>query len=132
MIRENIGYDALLAECPANQEMINEIVELMTETVCSRRAYLRISGDSFPAAVFRSRFLKLEGEHIRFGLDCMQENTPKVRNIRQYLLAVLFNAPTTISSYYSARVNHDMAPRAGRAGSAAPAFERGAAFFVGS
>ena len=111
MIQENIGYDALLAERPADQEMIDEIVELMTETVCSRRAYLRISGDSYPAAVVRSRFLKLEGEHIRFVLDCMQENTTKVRNIRQYLLAVLFNAPTTISSYYSARVNHDMAPR---------------------
>lgn len=109
MIQENIGYDALLAERPADQEMIDEIVELMTETVCSRRAYLRISGDSYPAAVVRSRFLKLESEHIRFVLDCMQENTTKVRNIRQYLLAVLFNAPTTISSYYSARVNHDMA-----------------------
>lgn len=80
----------------------------MTETVCSKRRTLRIAGDTYSAEVVRSRLLKLNGDHIRFALDCMRENTTKIKNIRQYLLTVLFNAPVTISSYYSARVNHDL------------------------
>ena len=68
----------------------------------------RIAGSDFPHEVVRSRFLKLTSEHIRFVMDCMKKNTTDVRNMKQYLLTVLFNSPTTINNYYTAQVNHDM------------------------
>lgn len=66
-------------------------------------------GDDYPAELVKSKFMKLDGEHIRFVLDCMRENTTKIRNIKQYLKAALFNAPSTIGNYYTSLVAHDMA-----------------------
>lgn len=108
LIQQNIDYELLTQERPEDTELIDEMVELMTETVCSKRKSIRVAGESIPSDIVRSRLLKLNGDHIRFALDCMRENTTKIKNIRQYLLTVLFNTPTTISSYYSARVNHDL------------------------
>lgn len=108
LILENIEYDYLCREFSTYREDLDEIVELMVETVCSTRKQIRVSGSDYPAQVVKSRLLKLDSEHIRFVFDCLKQNTTKVRNIRQYLLAVLFNAPTTIGNYYSALVNHDM------------------------
>ena len=108
VIRENIGYDELTAEQPGSIEMIDEMVEIMTETVCSKRKTIRVAGESLPTSIVSSRLMKLTDEHIRFALYGMKENTTKIRNIRQYLLTVLYNAPTTISSYYTAKVNHDL------------------------
>lgn len=110
LIRENIGYDQLLLDSPEDGPLIDELVEIMAETVCTKRKTIRIGGSPYVADVVRSRLLKLDGEHIRFVLDCMKDNSTQIRNIRQYLLAVLFNAPTTISSYYAARVSHDLGP----------------------
>ena len=84
-------------------------VEIMLDAVCSRKPFLRIGGDDKPASVVKSQLLKLNSEHIRFVQDCMHENTTKVRNIRQYLLASLYNAPMTIENYYSALAQHDIA-----------------------
>lgn len=108
VICENIEYDILRQQYPYDVDSIDEIVELMLEVVCAKRKYTRVAGTDFPHEVVRSRFLKLNSEHIQFVLKCMQENTTKVRNIKQYLLTVLYNAPTTISNYYSALVNHDL------------------------
>lgn len=108
LIKENISYEILRQDMPYDCDRLDEIVELMVETVCSTRKQIRVSGSDYPAQVVKSRLLKLDGEHIRFVFSCLKENTTKVRNIRQYLLAVLFNAPTTIGNYYSALVNHDM------------------------
>ena len=108
IIKENIGYDYLLQDLPYDHDRIDEIVELMVETVCSGRKSIRVAGNDYPKEVVKSRLLKIDGEHIKFVFDCLRENTTKVRNIRQYLLATLWNAPTTIGSYYSALVNHDM------------------------
>ncbi len=108
LIRDNIGYDELTAEAPAETELIDELVQIIAETVCSRRKTIRIGGEPFFLDVVRSRLLKLNGEHIRFVLHCMRENTTQIRNIRQYLLTVLFHAPSTIGNYYSARVSHDL------------------------
>jgi hypothetical protein len=88
--------------------MLDEIQELMTEVCCSRRPFIRIGGEEKPSQIVKSRFMKLDGEHIRYVLNCFAENTTKVRNIKQYLLAALYNAPMTIGSYYTALVNHDM------------------------
>lgn len=107
-ICENIGYDILCERHPYDTESINEIVELLVETVCAKRKYTRVAGSDFPQEVVKARLLKLDSEHIEFVLSCLKENTTKVRNIKQYLLAVLYNAPTTISNYYSSLVNHDM------------------------
>ena len=108
LILENIEYDHLCREFTTSREDLDEIVELMVETVCAKRKTTRIAGSDFPHEIVRSRFLKLTSEHIRFVMDCMQKNTTEVRNMKQYLLTVLFNAPTTISNYYTAQVNHDM------------------------
>ena len=108
LVLENIEYDHLCREFATYREDLDEIVELIVETVCARRKTTRIAGADFPHEVVRSRFLKLDSEHIRFVMDGMQKNTTEVRNMKQYLLAVLFNAPTTISNHYTVQVNHDM------------------------
>ena len=90
-------------------DRLDEIVDLMLETVCTRRKTIRIAGDDYPAELVKAKFMKLDSEHIRFVLDCMRENTTKIRNIKQYLRAVLFNAPSTIGNYYTSLVAHDMA-----------------------
>ena len=108
LILENIEYDYLCREFATYREDLDEIVELMVETVCARRKTTRIAGSDFPHEVVRSRFLKLDSEHIRFVMDSLQKNTTEVRNMKQYLLTVLFNAFTTISNYYTSQVNHDM------------------------
>ena len=88
--------------------VLDELVELMVDTVCSRRETIRIAGDDYPAEVVKSRFLKLDSSHIEYVLDRMRENTTYVRNIKKYLLAALYNAPATIDSYYASLVNHDL------------------------
>lgn len=108
LIKENIDYDILLSELPYDHDRLEEILELLVETVCSTKKYIRVAGSDYPAEVVRSRLLKLDMEHIRFVFDCLKENTTKIRNIKQYLLTSLYNAPTTIGNYYSALVQHDL------------------------
>ena len=109
IIKDNIEYDILLQDMKFDHDRLNEIVDIILETVCTSRKKIRIAGDDYPAELVKSKFMKLSSEHIRFVLDCMQENTTKIRNIKQYLKAVLFNAPSTIDSYYTSLVAHDMA-----------------------
>ena len=108
VIKDNIEYPYLIQDKSVDKGMLDEIVSLMLETVCTRRKMIRIAGDDYPAELVKSKFMKLNSSHIRFVLDCMHQNTTKIRNIKKYLLAVLFNAPNTIDSYYTALVNHDM------------------------
>lgn len=109
IIKENIDYDILIQDMKFDGDRLNEIVDLMLETVCTRRKTIRIAGDDYTAELVKAKFMKLDAEHIRFVLDCMKENTTKIRNIKQYLRAVLFNAPSTIGNYYTSLVAHDMA-----------------------
>ena len=106
--RKAIRTDDLKQAYPYDRRLIDEILALLVDTCCSRRTYIRIASDDKPAAVVRSQLMKLEYDHIQFVLDCFKENTTKVRNIRQYLLAALYNAPITIDGYYTALVHHDM------------------------
>lgn len=106
MVMENIDYDIIATA--TNRKRLNEIVELMVDTICTTQDYIVIGGDKKPAEVVKSQFSKLNSEHIRFVLDSMDGNTSRVRNIRKYLLSVLYNASMTIDSYYSALVNHDL------------------------
>lgn len=106
---DNICYDALAQDYPYDREMLDEILDLIVETACTARKRIRIAGDDFPAELVKAKFMKLDSEHIRFVMDGMKENTTKIRNIKQYLKAVLFNAPSTIGSYFTALVAHDMA-----------------------
>ena len=108
LVLENIEYDHLCREFTTYREDLDEIVELMVETVCAKRKTTRIAGADFPHEVVRSRFLKLDSSHIEFVMECLHNNTTEVRNMKQYLLTVLFNAPTTMSNHYTAQVNHDM------------------------
>ena len=108
MIRENIRYDNFVREHPYDAGQLDEMVELMVEAVCSNKETIRVAGNDFPQTVVKSRLLKLDGEHIRFVFDCLRENTTHVRNMKQYLLTVLYNAPATIENHYAAQVNHDL------------------------
>ena len=107
IIKDNIDYDILIQDPKMDKDRLDEIVDLMLETVCTARKTIRIAGDDYPAELVKSKFMKLNSSHVEFVLDCMRENTTKIRNIKQYLKAVLFNAPSTIDSYYTALVNHD-------------------------
>lgn len=108
IILENIEYRHLVQNNQIDRERLDELVELIVDTVCSARKTIRIARDDYPAEVVKARFLKLNSSHIEYVLSSMQENTTYVRNIKKYLLAALYNAPSTISSYYTSLVNHDL------------------------
>ena len=108
IILDNIGYEYLIQDSHIDREQLDEIAELIVDTVCSARRTIRIAGDDYPAEVVKSRFMKLDSSHVQYVMDCMRENTTFVRNIKKYLLAALYNAPSTISNYYSSLVQHDM------------------------
>ena len=107
--RESLSIDVLLRENLGEEETILGILDLMVDVCCSKRSVIRIAGDDKPLAVVKSRFMKLNAEHISYVLKCLSENTTRVRNIRQYLLTALYNAPATIRPFYQAWVNNDMA-----------------------
>lgn len=108
IILENIEYRHLVQNNQIDRERLDELVELIVDTVCSARKTIRIARDDYPAEVVKARFMKLDSSHIEYVLSSMQENTTYVRNIKKYLLAALYNAPSTISSYYPSLVNHDL------------------------
>ena len=107
--RELLSIDVLLRENLGEEETILGILDLLVDVCCFKRSVIRIAGDDKPLAVVKSRFMKLNAEHIRYVLKCLSENTTRVRNIRQYLLTALYNAPATIRPFYQAWVNNDMA-----------------------
>ena len=109
LILENIEYDTLTQNPRIDREQLDEIVDILLETVCTSRKSIRVAGDDYPAELVKAKFLKLDSHHIEFVMDCLRDNTTKVRNIKQYLRAMLFNAPSTINSYYASLVAHDMA-----------------------
>ena len=108
LIKENIEYDVLSQKLKTDIPMLDEIVDLLTETVCSQKDSLTIAGDTYPGAIVKSKLLKLNSEHIEYVIDCIKSNTTDIRNIKKYLLAALFNAPSTIDSFYTSKANHDM------------------------
>lgn len=107
--RESLSIDVLLRENLGEEETILGILDLLVDVCCFKRSVIRIAGDDKPLAVVKSRLMKLNAEHIRYVLKCLSENTTRVRNIRQYLLTALYNAPATIRPFYQAWVNNDMA-----------------------
>ena len=108
IVRENIEYDTLVQDPRQDREQLDEVVDLITETLCSRRQTIVVAGDEYPADMVKEKLLRITSSHIEYVFDCLKQNTTYVRNIKKYLLASLFNAPSTIGSYYSALVNHDM------------------------
>ena len=107
----SLEIELLLRLYPDDEDTIYQIVDLLVDTCDSKRNLIRIAGDDKPAEVVLSRLKKLNVDHIRFVLDCLAANTSPIRNMKQYLLAALFNAPTTIQLYYQNKVNHDLAAR---------------------
>ena len=113
---QSLEVDLLLRLCPDDEDTIYQIVDLLVDTCATNRKLLHIAGDDKPAEVVRSRFMKLNADHIRFVLDSLAENTAPVRNMKQYLLAMLYNAPTTMNLYYQNKTNHDFARGSPKAG----------------
>ena len=108
LIKRNIEYDDLCLKYRYNKDEINGIVELMLETICSTKKTIRIGGEDKPAEVVKSRMIKIDTQNIEYVLDSLNNNTTKVKNIKNYLLTTIYNSPITMDSYYSAKVNHDM------------------------
>lgn len=108
-LKKQLDFEVLKQEYPYDKEMIDGILEMILDVLCSKRKMIRIAGDDKPVNVVKGRFMKLTIEHIRYVMNCLQENTTKIRSIKQYMLAALYNAPSTIDGYYRAEVNHDMA-----------------------
>ena len=108
-IMEKVEYGRLCSVFPGKEMEIKELIELITETVCARRATIRVAGCDFPARTVKERFLSLDSSHIEYVLECLEKNTTQVRNVKQYLLTSLFNAPATMGNYYAAQVNYDFA-----------------------
>lgn len=107
-VREQIEYDLIVGEDGYDAGLVDEAVAQMVEAICTTRSCIRVAGENRSADVVRSRLLDLNRFHVEFVLDCMRENTTAIRNIRQYLLTALYNAPVSMSSYYAAKVRHDM------------------------
>ena len=108
---QSLEVDLLLRLCPDDEDTIYQIVDLLVDTCATNRKLLHIAGDNKPAEVVRSRFMKLNADHIRFVLKCLAENSSPIRNMKQYLLASLYNAPTTMQLSYQNQTNHDLAIR---------------------
>ena len=107
----SLEIDLLLRLCPDDEDTLYQIVNLLVDTCATNRKLLHIAGDDKPAEVVRSRFMKLNADHIRFVLKCLAENSNPIRNMKQYLLASLYNAPTTMQLSYQNQTNHDLAMR---------------------
>lgn len=108
IVMDNIDYDALIESYPYDRDRLEEMLEIIVETICTTKEYVRIGGSEYAAEVVRSRLMKLNMHHIEFVMACMKENTTKIRNIKQYLLTTLYNATLTMDNYYSALVQHDL------------------------
>ena len=106
-ISENIELDILRERHPYDQDLLEGIFDLILETVLCKNESIVVASNKYPAELVRSKFLKLNSSHVEYAIDCFKGNTTKVRNIKKYLLTTLFNAPSTISGYYQAAVNHD-------------------------
>ena len=108
---QSLEVELLLRLCPDDEDIIYQIVDLLVDTCATKRKMLRVAGDDRPAEMVRSRFMKLNADHIKFVLKCLAENSSPIRNMKQYLLASLYNAPTTMQLYYQNQTNHDLAKR---------------------
>ena len=108
LIKENMDYETLMLMHPNKAELIEGIYELILETLLCQAKQILIASNWYPAELVRSKFLKLNYEHIAYVMECLKKNTTAIKNIKKYLLAALFNAPTTMDGYYRGRVNHDL------------------------
>ena len=113
---QSLEVNLLLRLCPDDEDTIYQIVDLLVDTCSTKRKMLRIAGDDKPTEVVRSRLKKLNADHIRFVLESLAENTAPVRNMKQYLLAMIYNAPTTMNLYYQNKTNHNFARGSPKAG----------------
>lgn len=109
LIRENISYDIMMRDKKwSDRDMYDELYQLICDVVCVPRKSIRIAGEDYPYELVKSKFLKLNSSHLEYVIGCMKNNTTKVATIKAYLITALYNAPNTISHYYTAEVNHDM------------------------
>ena len=109
LIRENIDYDIVMQDYEwKHRDMYEELYQIICDVVCVPRQEVRIAGEDYPYSLVKSKFLKLKKSHLEYVIGCMERNTTKIVNIKAYLITALYNAPNTISHYYSAEVNHDM------------------------
>ena len=105
-IQNKIEYEFIVQRF--DKDRLDEIVDLMVETLCSKRDYITVAGDDYPASLVKERLQRIDSTHIEYVFECLDKNTTFIRNIKKYLLTTLFNAPSTIDSYYTALVKHDL------------------------
>lgn len=110
LIKKNIDYDIMIQDTKwIDRDMYDELYQIICDVVCVPRKTIRIGGEDYPYNLVKSKFLKLNASHLQYVMECMHNNTTKVANIKAYVITALYNAPNTISHYYAAEVNHDMA-----------------------
>ena len=107
-VKDNIEYDILLQKFPTKHAMIDEIVNLMVEVLCSKRETITIASDTHPIEQVKERFKSVDSGHIEYILECLDNNTTKIFNIKKYLMSVIFNAPKTMDNYYTSAVKYDL------------------------
>ena len=109
LIKENLSYDFHMEYDQNNDRKIyDELFQIICDIVCVKRKTVKIAGEDYPYSLVKSKFLKLNSSHLQYVMGCMKKNTTKVSNIKAYLITALYNAPNTMSHYYTAEVNHDM------------------------
>ena len=105
-ITENIEYEIMCERYP--KERLDEIVDIASEALCTRRATFELGKDVYPYSLVKDRLLRLNASHLEYIFTCLDKNTTEIHNIKPYLLKTLVNAPATMESYYTTNVNHDL------------------------
>ena len=108
LVRKNLDYDIHITDPYLNPSLFQEIYEIICDTVCIKRTKVRINGQDYPYETVKSKFLKLNYDHVQYVISCMEKNTVKIGNIKAYLITALYNAPLTMNNYYKQQVQHDM------------------------
>ena len=106
LIKENIEYDILKCSTKLDVNLLDEILELMTEVVTSKKKEIKINQEQIPQEAVKSRFLKITSEHIKYIIESLSQNTKKVSNIRGYLISTIYNSYTTMNNYYTSNFNN--------------------------
>ena len=109
IIKENIEYDSIMQNQQwKDRELYEELFEIICEVVCVKRKKIRIGGEDYPYELVKSKFMKLNSSHLFYVIECMQNTTSRITNIKLYMLTALYNAPNTMNHYYQQSVQHDM------------------------
>lgn len=106
--REKLEIDCLKQNRRFDSRTVDELLGMCVDIMCSTSDVIRVNREDKPAAIVKSQIMKLDYSHMEYIMNCFHDQTSDIRNIRAYMLTMLYNAPLTIDHYYRAQVNHDL------------------------